>query len=174
MLYDINENTTIYTVLYRAKNRYIWEPKGEDYELIGQNDVVFKDIDGEEFSIIDIDLEFGYFDEHGDNEELEKQCTKALKNLENWKNNLLPALSNLRLSDVVFEVVKPHKDVYGARGYTLRIYISIWEVEVHIEPDYIADQIEKAQDNKYIVMGNKMNNLTNAKLFKKAIETWQS
>lgn len=161
--------------LYREDNRYIWKekfyPDNYECELIDQNDVIYDD-DGEKFPIIGIDLQMGYFDAEGDNEELTNQCSKALANIENWDSDIIPALKNLRLVDVSYDIVNEHYDVWGARGYTLRIYVPILEVSTVIEPFYLDDEIETAPDNKYVVLGKRLNNITNAQLFKNAIKDW--
>ena len=161
----IDKNTTIMRAIRLKK----WVSKQNSNDE--PTALIFKDC-GEEFRINFIEYKFDYFDAEGDNEELTKQCNKALENIENWGNDLLPALHNLRITDVCYNIVDKSKNVYGWEGYTLKIYIPVFEVKALIEPFYLDDEIETAPDDKYVVLGRNFNNITNARLFKKAIEMW--
>lgn len=156
----INKNTTIIHAINALKFVDNWNSK-EDTNILCN--LVYKDDTDEEIPVDLIKLKFCYWDKDGENEELSEQCTKALGNLENWYFGVIPSLENLRLGNVDINI-----NTCGDLT-TMTITLNMYEVSVEFEPDYL---LEEAIDKKYVVIGRRMNNLTNARLFKKAVEMW--
>lgn len=174
MVERIDKNTTILKAIDLLNYVHQENSKEDSYGV----DLFYTDDDGFEATIDLIKLNFVYWSEDEEeggiyeNDELSALCNKAFNDkdgyahIEDIQKDIIQTLSTLKLGDASYIDI----DICGV--VVLEITFNVWEVKIDMNPSFDYDDLETAPNDKYVIIGRKFNNVTNAQLFKNAVKEW--